>query len=126
MKQNWIIVFHIHSFSLKITSFHLSVGAETQKGRGKIVYVRQGLISKRLKNFESKTIKTICIELTKSKNKWCILFACRPTNLENKSSSEQISSSLSLIVNQYENITVTGDLNINLLNPISDTKKIFL
>ena len=41
------------------------------KGGGKIVYVRQGLISKRLKNFES----TICLELTISKKKWCILFA---------------------------------------------------
>ena len=41
------------------------------KGGGKIVYVRRGLISKRLKNFES----TICLELTISKKKWCILFA---------------------------------------------------
>ena len=37
------------------------------KGGGKIVYVRQGLISKRLKSFESKNIETICIELTISK-----------------------------------------------------------
>ena len=37
------------------------------KGGGKIVYVGQGLISKRLKDFESKTIETICIELTISK-----------------------------------------------------------
>ena len=38
---------------------------------------------------------------------------------------EQISSSLSLIVNQYENIMVTGDLNINLLNTISDTRSYY-
>ena len=52
------------------------------KGGGKIVYVRQGIISKRFKNFESKTVETIWIELTISKRKWCILFADRPPNLE--------------------------------------------
>ena len=39
------------------------------KGGVKIVYVRQGLISKRLKNFQSKTIETICIEFSISKKK---------------------------------------------------------
>ena len=47
--------------------------------------------------------------------------AYRPPNFE-KSFFEQISSSLSLIVNQYENMIVTGNLNINLLDPISGTK----
>ena len=66
---------------------------------GKIVYVRQGLISKRLKSFESKNIEAICIELTISKKKWCILFAYRPPNFEKKSFFEEKSNSLSLIVN---------------------------
>ena len=52
------------------------------KGGGKNVYIRQGLISKRLSKFESKGIETICIELTISKKKWCILFAYRPPNLD--------------------------------------------
>lgn len=37
----------------------------------------------------------------------------------------EISSSLSLIVNQHENITVTGDLNINLSDMINDAKDNF-
>ena len=37
------------------------------KGGGKIVYVREGLFSKRLKNLESKNNETICIEVTISK-----------------------------------------------------------
>lgn len=36
-------------------------------GGGKMVFMREGLITKRLKNFESKTIEIICIELTISK-----------------------------------------------------------
>ena len=95
------------------------------KGGGKIVYMRQGLISKRLKSFESKNIETICIELTISKKKWCILFAYRPPNFEKKSFFEETSNSLSLIVNKYDNILLAGDVNINLLDPNSDTKNHF-
>ena len=95
------------------------------KGGGKIVYVKQGLISKRLKSFESKNIETICIELTISKKKWCILFAYRPPNFDKKSFFGEISNSLCLMVNKYENIRIAGDLNINLLDPKSDTANHF-
>ena len=95
------------------------------KGGGKIVYVRQGLITKRLKCFESKNTETICIELTISKKKWCILFAYRPPNFEKKSFFEDISNSLCLIVNKYDNVLLAGDLNINLLDPKSDTQNHF-
>ena len=37
------------------------------EGGGKIAYVREGLISKRLESFESKNIETICTELAISK-----------------------------------------------------------
>ena len=37
----------------------------------------------------------------------------------------KFSSSLNLIINQCENIIVTGDLNINILDAISDTKNYF-
>ena len=35
---------------------------------------------------------------------------------------DEISNSLSLIVNKYGNILLAGDVNINLLDPSSDTK----
>ena len=50
------------------------------------------------------------------------MFASRPSNFERKSFFDQISSSLSLFVNQYENITVASDLNITLLDPLSNPK----
>ena len=52
---------------------------------------------KKVKEF-SKTIETICTELTIPKKKLCILFAYRPPDSEKKSFFEQISSRLSLIV----------------------------
>ena len=86
------------------------------KGGGKIVYVREGLISKRLKQFESEFIETICIEIKISKKKWCILFAYRPPNTDKQSFFKQLSNTLNLMGNHYENILVAGHLNINLLN----------
>ena len=51
---------------------------QNSKGGGKLVYVKQGIISKRSENLETKFSETICIELTISKKKWCALFAYRP------------------------------------------------
>ena len=52
-------------------------------GRGKIVYIRQGVITRRLPKIETKVSETKCVELTISKKKWCILSAYRPTEYNN-------------------------------------------
>ena len=44
----------------------------TNRG-GKLVYLKQGIIAKRLENLETKFSETICIELTISKGKRCAL-----------------------------------------------------
>ena len=83
-------------------------------GRGKMLFIRQGLITRRLPKFETKVSETICVELTISKKKWCILFAYRPPQSNNlKTFSEEINLSLSTIVNEYDNIMLIGDLNLN-------------
>ena len=90
------------------------------KGGRKLVYEKQGIIAKRLENLETKFSETICIELTISKKKWCALFAYRPPKQNKTLFFEEISSSLSHIVNKYENYTIAGDLNINMLDPKGD------
>ena len=50
------------------------------KGGGKLVYVKKGIIAKRLENLETKFSETIYIELTISKKKWRALFAYMPSN----------------------------------------------
>ena len=47
-------------------------------GGGKMVFIREGLITERLENLETKVFETICLELTVSNKKWFILFAYRP------------------------------------------------
>ena len=95
------------------------------KGGGKLVYVKQGIIAKRLENLETKFSETICIELTISKKKWCALFAYRPPKQNKTLFFEEISSSLSYIVNKYDNYIIAGDLNINMLDPKCDESSHF-
>ena len=59
-------------------------------GGGKIVFIREGLITKRLENLETKISETICLELTVSNKKWFILFAYRPPQENNKLSEKLI------------------------------------
>ena len=49
-----------------------------------MVFIREGLVTKRLENLETKLSETICLELTVSNKKWFILFAYRPSQENNK------------------------------------------
>ena len=53
-------------------------------GGGKMVFVRESLITKRLENLETKLSETICLELAVSNKKRFILFAYKPPQKNNK------------------------------------------
>ena len=72
------------------------------KGGGKIVFVKEGLIAKRLKEIETKSSETIAIELTISKKKCCILFAYRPPKQSKEAFFQEMTKCLSNIVNKYD------------------------
>ena len=83
---------------------------------GKIVYIKDGLIVKKINDFETNISETISIELTISSKKWLIMFACRPPNESNKLTSfNEVSNTRNKAVNNYDKILVTGDLNISLI-----------
>ena len=67
-----------------------------------MICVKQGIIAKRLENLETKFSETVGIELTISKKKWCSLFAYRPRKENKTLFFEEVSSSLSHIVNKYD------------------------
>ena len=101
-------------FILENSQFPSFRGDRTSKGGGK---VKQGIIAKRLENHETKFSETTCIELTISKKKWCALFAYRLPKQNKTLFFEEISSTLSHIVNKYDNYIIAGLLNINMLDP---------
>ena len=58
-------------------------------------------------------METICIEITIAKKKWCILFAYRPPNFSKTEFFEEIYVTLNKALNEYDNLLLAGDLNIN-------------
>ena len=92
------------------------------KGSGKLVSVKNALITKKVKDLETKVYETLCIELSISKEKLCILFAPKQNNF---SFFLEISNSLNQVVNKYENIFLAGDWNVELLDFKSDPNNNF-
>ena len=63
-------------------------------GEGKIVYVRNGIIAKRIKHFKEGFGETFCLEFTLSKKKWCVLFVYRSPQNNSKALFVMKSASL--------------------------------
>ena len=53
-------------------------------GGGKVVYIKEGLMVNRIKEFETNRSETICLELTISNKRWFIIYTYRPPNETNK------------------------------------------
>ena len=91
-------------------------------GGGKTVHVREGFIEKKLVNLKGNTSETICIEVTISNKKWCIIFVNRLQHSNKKKVFfSELITSLNQARNKYYNITVMGDLNIGTLKKGADT-----
>ena len=85
------------------------------------VYIRDGIIAKRLEKLEGKHSETICLQLTVSQKKWCIAFAYRPPSNDNKAIFfNELTTSLSQITNLYDYFVVMGDLNIDTSDKTED------
>ena len=108
--------FLVLSFTSRATSFPLLEKNRNKNGGGKIVYVKEGLIAKRILEYENINIETICIEITISKRKWCLTFAYRPPYNNNKTFFMELNKFICNIARKYKNILIIGDLNINFDN----------
>ena len=63
------------------------------------------------------------MEVTTSKKKWCVTFAYRPPFNSNKDGFfKELHKSLSNITGKYENVLVTGYLNIDILDKKKGSK----
>ena len=97
-----------------------------KNGGGKIVFIRKGLITKRLKAFEGDISEMICLEVTISKKIWFITYVYRHSYNNNKDIFfSELSNTLSLATRKYENILIIGDLNIDTSNKKKDNVTIY-
>ena len=79
------------------------------------MFVRRGIICKRISDFEQSFSECICSELTISKRRWLCFSRYRPPDPGNLSIFfEELSESLSKAILKYQNIIIMGDFNIDL------------
>ena len=100
--------------------------SSTHYGGGKIVYVKEDLISDRLEKYETANAETICLDLTIQERKWFLLFAYRPESIGRKLFFDELNKSLSNAAMDYENLIVSGDLNIEMSDQNSTDRHNFL
>ena len=73
----------MHKFIFLITTSHIPKGPEFIKRR-KIVYIRYGIVAKRLTVYETQNMENICVEITIKKMKWVFfLFYIHIWSIEN-------------------------------------------
>ena len=85
-------------------------------GGGILIYIKRGTPCKRLRIYESSEIESIVVELRIGSKKLCILTIYRSEPITPDDFFTDISKSLDVILNAYENIIIIGDININSLN----------
>ena len=77
--------------------------------------MRKGLITKRIKDYETQICETICSEFTISKRKWICFNVYRPPSYNNLIVSfEELTKSVCKALNTHDSIIVMGDLNIDI------------
>ena len=102
-----------HQFKIAGYQFPSFRKDRDKQGGEKVVFVK-GLIVNRIKEFETNKSKPICLELTISNKKWFIMYEHRPLNETNKKVFfDELNKILDKAVNNYDNIFMTGDLNID-------------
>ena len=67
-----------------------------------------------MKELETPTAETICLELSTKNKKWFILFAYRPESINRSLFFEEMNVCLSKAFDKYQNIVLIGDLNIDV------------
>ena len=68
-----------------------------------------------MKEYETKLSETICTEFKVSKKKWFCLSVYRPPSHNNVVSFfEELNDSLSRAINNYDNIILMGDFNVDI------------
>ena len=74
-------------------------------GGGLIEFVKQGLICRRLKEYETKVSESICSELIIAKKKWICFSIYRPPSTSNiKVFLDELKDAISRATCRYENI----------------------
>ena len=82
-----------------------------------MMFLRKNLIAKRLHTYEDSTSEIICLKVTTSKRKWCVIFSYRPPfNSNNDGFLKDLNKSFNNITRKYANVLVVRDLETDILD----------
>ena len=84
-------------------------------GGGILIYIKKGVPCKRIRKFETDAIETIIVEICIGKNKWVVISLYRNEDVTDDNFIKELSKSVDSLLNTYDNIIITGDININTL-----------
>ena len=101
------------SFKVSLSRYYFFQILVNKEG-GKMVFIRNELLAKRLENFKTTSAETICITFLISKRKWRIIFTYRPSQYDKKVFFQEWSKTVSRAINKYDRILVAGDSNIDV------------
>ena len=94
-------------------------------GGGLIEFIKSGIICKRVKQFETVSLESICSEITISKKKWFCMVIYRPPNFNNLDTFfKEVSDSLSKPSLTYKNFIIMSDFNIDINTTGMDVDKL--
>ena len=101
-----------------IKGYEVRAKRDRDKHGGSLIkFVKNGFISKRLKEYETKQSESICSELNIANRKWICLNIYRPPNPNNMNTFfDEITACLRKAAVKYENILIMGDFNIDIKN----------
>ena len=103
LRDNFLIEGFKQPYSLDVT---------TNSG-GLLVYLNDGIISNELiKEYISKEIQVIPIELNTRKQNWLLLPICKPPKQDPALFISEISKLIDSYLQEYENIVILGDFNV--------------
>ena len=89
-------------------------------GGGIITYIKQSIPHRRLVELESESLESIVLELLFNSDKWIFITAYRPLNMDTDIFQSELEEICDKAYIRSEYLTVLGDLNYNLLKPMSD------
>ena len=90
-----------------------------KNGGGILVYTRAELPTRRLVNIEPTNIEGIVLEATFGKTKWAIVTIYKPPCTVDNIFTTDMTRMLELLVIDYDNIMIAGDMKFNLLKGTS-------
>ena len=96
-------------------------------GGGLLQYVRKGVLCNRISALETSNLELLCSEMTVNKRKWIIYSIYRPPDSSNIDSFfRDLTTSLNIAFDKYDNVILMGDINIDTLNKQDSTYNKFL